>query len=187
MEEMQRANLPQKVIDRLLRLRTMYSYWVANPRLADKEIVSELKRRFGIGVSVAYEDVRLIKTCIGNLNRCTVDYYRWLFLQRCEEGFSLARQGPDPKAYAAVLSALGKYTRLDKDEENVPDYSLIVPQTFEMSADPEVSGFKRIPDLDEKIKRMEAKFIKELASPVDVEFEEVKPLKPVFANGTVRE
>lgn len=177
-EELTKARLPQKAIERMLRLRTMYGYWVANPRLADKEIVAELKRRYGIGPSVAYEDVRLIKVCIGNLNRCTSDYYRWLFTQRCEESFRMAREKGDAKAFAATLAALGKYTRLDKDEGNVPDYSLIVPQTFEISADPEVAGFKRIPNLDEKIKQMESRYIQEITAPAEAEFEEVKPLKP---------
>lgn len=157
-EEMTAARIPQPMQERIFRLRSMYTYWVGKPSLADKAIVDELVRRYHVSIRTAYDDVRLIKICLGNLNQMTQDYYRWLFLQRCEEGFKMAREKSDPNAYARVLSSLGKYTRLDREDDKTPDYSQIVPQQFEISADPEVAGFKRIPNLDEKIDKMLAKF-----------------------------
>ena len=157
-EEMNAAHIPAPMQERIFRLRAMYTYWVGKPSLADKAVVDELVRRYRVSVRTAYDDVRLIKLCLGNLNQMTQDYYRWLFLQRCEEGFAMARQKDDPNAFARVLASLGKYTRLDKDDDQTPDYSQIVPQQFEISADPEVAGYKRIPNLDEKIDKMLAKF-----------------------------
>lgn len=176
-EEMCQARLPAPVRVRLLRLRDMYTYWLQNPRMEEKAVVAEIKRRYRLGDSVAYDDVRLLKTCIGNLNQSTNEYYRWLFLQRCEEGFQMARDNQDAGAYARVLACLGKYTRLDKDDSKVPDYSVIVPQPFEMTSDPEASGFKRIPNVEEKARKLLDRFIRE-AEVQDVEPEEVKPLKP---------
>lgn len=79
------------------------------------------------------QDLALIKTCLGSLNQCSQDYLRWVFLQRCEEGFEMARKKDDPGAFAKVLSAYGKYSRLDREEGLAPDYSAIVPQVFEIS------------------------------------------------------
>lgn len=65
-EEMREAKLAPAVQARMLRLRELYAYWLQNPRLVDKDIVGELQKRHGIGVSQAYEDVRIIKICLGN-------------------------------------------------------------------------------------------------------------------------
>ncbi len=177
-EEMRRAKLPSPVRERILRLRDLYLYWLHFPKLRDKAIVQEAKRRYKIGDSMAYDDVRVVKSCLGTLNRATTDYYRWLFLERCEEGFQMARDNEDASAFAKVLAALGKYTQLDKDESRVPDYSLIVPQTFEITPDVSAAGFTPIPDLDKRVAKLEAKYIKAIAE--DAEPIEVKPLKPEF-------
>ena len=83
----------------------------------------------------------------------------------------MARTNNDPNAYARVLAAYGKYTKLDKEKHEGPDYSMIVPQTFEISGDPEVAGFKKIPNVEEKAKKMVARFIQE----ADYEIVEPKP------------
>lgn len=170
-EEMQAAKLPENVQQRMLRLRELYAYWLQNPRLADSDIVHELRERHGVGVTQAYEDVRLIKICLGNLNRLTKDYDRWLFRQRCEEGWQMAREADDPKAFASVTATYLKGTLLDKEDNIGPDYSLIVPQTFTISADPSVAGFKVVPGILEKAKRLEARYIQE-AEVVNEEFPE---------------
>ncbi len=177
-DEMKQANLPSHIQTRILRLRDIYLYWLHFPKLRDKAIVQETKRRYGIGDSMAYDDVRLIKTCLGTLNKATTDYYRWLFIERCEEGFQMARDNGDAGAFAKVLASLGKYTQLDKDESRVPDYSMIVPQPFEISPDVSVAGFKPIPNVEEKVKKMLTRYIKESAQ--EAEPIEVKPLKPEF-------
>ena len=73
----------------------------------------------------------------------------------------MARDCRDPNAFAKVLAAFGKYTKLDKEKHEGPDYSMIVPQTFEISGDPEVAGFKKIPNVEEKARRIVAEFIQE--------------------------
>lgn len=176
-EEMDEAGLAANVQARLLRLRDIYNYWLNNPQLRDSVIIDELKTRYNIGTTVAYEDLRLIKICLGNLNQCTTDYYRYVFLQRCEEAFEMARKKDDPKAFASALSAFGKYTKLDIPEGNVPDYSQIVPQQFEITADPEAAGFKRIPDLEKKVKKMLARYIQEAETPREADAIEITPIE----------
>lgn len=160
-EEMKQARLPEPVRERLFRLRDMYMYWLRTPKLTDGAVVQEIQRRYKLSTTVAYDDVRLIKTAIGNLNQASKEYYRWVFLQRAEEGFQMARQYHDPNAYSKVLASYGKYTGLDKEKHEGPDYSMIVPQTFEISGDPEVAGFKKIPNVEEKARKIVAEFIQE--------------------------
>ena len=160
-EEMKQARLPAPVRERLFRLRDMYMYWLRTPRLTDGAIAQEIQRRYKLSATVAYDDVRLIKTAIGNLNQASKEYHRWVFEQRAEEGFQMARTYHDPNAFAKMLASYGKYTGLDKEKHEGPDYSMIVPQTFEISGDPEVAGFKKIPNVEEKARKMVAEFIQE--------------------------
>ena len=73
----------------------------------------------------------------------------------------MARAKGDTKAFTSALNALGKYTRLDSDESTMPDYSQIVPQQLEITSDPSVAGFERIPNLKEKVHKMLNKYAAE--------------------------
>ena len=172
-EEMIEAKVPANVRTRILRLRDLYTFWLNTPALGDKVIVAELRKRYGVSLSTAYEDIRLIKICLGNLNQQTTDYYRWVFLQRVEEAFQMARLNNDARAFSAALACLGKYTKLDKDESERPDYSAITPQSFEITADAEVAGFKRIPNLEEKTRKLLEKYSIEVAKVDEFQYEEL--------------
>ena len=160
-EEMEEARLPMPVRTRLLRLRDMYAYWLRHPAYADKAIVAQLRLQYKVGFTQAYEDVRLLKICLGNLGQVTRQWCQFLFMQRCEEGFAMARASGDANAFAKVLSAFGKFTRLDHDEAIGPDYSQIVPQQFELTTDPAVAGFERIPNVQERVRLLFKRFKKE--------------------------
>src|SRR5574344_1512911 len=174
-EEMVKSGVPEPTRRRLMRLRAMYTLWLSDPRMGDKNVAHELMARYGIKQSVAYDDVRMLKVFIGNLNQGTEDWYRWLFIQRCEEGFKMARQNGDANAFARVLASLGKYTRLDKDKSEAPDYSQIVPQSFDITDNPEDAGYKRIPNLEERIKKITRSYVHDIE---DVSFESIKPIGP---------
>lgn len=172
-EEMQKAHVPIDVRQRLYRLRDMYSYWLRNPKQGDRHILAEIKRRNGIGDTQAYEDLRLLKLCLGNLQQMTRDWYQYLFIARCEEGFQMARDKGDAGAFAKLLASLGKFTRLDHEQLAGPDYSQIIPQQFELTSDPAVAGFQRIPNVLQLTQQLEKRFKKEIEN---IEFEEVRPL-----------
>ena len=169
-EEMNEANLSVNQRTRLLRLRDMYLYWLRHPSYSDKAIVSQLMMQYQISLSMAYEDVRLLKICLGNLGQVTRQWCQYVFMQRCEEGFAMARASGDANAFAKVLSALGKFTRLDHDEDIGPDYSQIIPQQFELTSDPSEAGFQRIPNVNEKIRVLFARYKKESEEAVYTEF-----------------
>lgn len=174
-DEMREARLPQPVQQRLLRLREQYAYWLRWPRLTDRDIVDELRRRHGLGLSQAYEDVRLIKVCLGALNQVTKDYDRWLFRQRLEEGYKMAREQQDAKAFASMLTAHGKFARLDQNEADAPAYSDIVPQSFEPVGDPTAAGIRPAKNWRERARALEQKFKREA---MDADYEEITEQEP---------
>ena len=73
----------------------------------------------------------------------------------------MAREKNDARAFAAVTAAYGQYTQFDKDENIGPDYSLIVPQTFVITADPAAPGIKVAPGLLERARKLERQYIQE--------------------------
>lgn len=173
-EEMKKARLTPTEQARLLRLRSTYSYWLANPRLAERDVAQFIRRTYNVGQSSAYNDLRLLKMLLGSLNSATTDFYRWQFIQRCDEGFRMARANQDASAYARVLAAYLKGTQLDKEKAQTIDYSIIVPQNMEFTGDPRESGLPYDPNAKAKAQEYLARWRKEMTEAPAVEFEELR-------------
>ena len=60
-----------------------------------------------------------------------------------------------------MTAAYSRGCQLDKDELQAPDYSVITPQTFVISADPGDAGFKRVPGIMEKARKLYAQYAQE--------------------------
>ena len=161
LKELEEAKLPAQQTARLMRLREAYAWWLQNPRAEDKDVIDILKNKYGMSYVMAYQDLQLVKICLGEMSRLTKDYDRYLFRRRCEEGWAMAREKNDARAFASVTAAYGKYTQLDKDENIGPDYSLIVPQTFVITSDPAAAGIKVAPGLLERARKLERQYIRE--------------------------
>ena len=157
-EDLQAAGLRSDTLERLMNVREMYYYWLRNPQLTDNVVAAQFRQRYGYAHSNAYILTNYLKILIGDTTKVTRAWYQHVFLQRCEEAFAMARANTDAKAFTAALTALGKYTRLDTEESRTPDYAQIVPQQLEITTDPSVAGFKRIPDLKEKVQKMLNKY-----------------------------
>lgn len=171
-DEMTAAHVPQLIQERLIRLRDMYNFWLQYPSLKDQEIVLELKKRYNLGKSAAYEDIRIIKYLLGDLNRATKDYHRFRFSQMISEAFDMGRRTRDARAMASAANFYGKYTQLDKDDERDLGYDKIVVQPFEPSNDPSILGIKPIPNIRQRIDQKIKQYMNEDIE--DVTFEEVE-------------
>ena len=157
-EDLQASGLSKQVVERILNVREMYYYWLRNPQLTDQVLAAQFRERYGYARSNAYILTNYLKILIGDTSRASRAWYQHLFIQRCEEAFAMARANNDSKAFTATLNCLGKYTRLGTEESRLPDYSQIVPQQLEITTDPSVAGFQRIPNLKEKVAKMLNKY-----------------------------
>lgn len=162
LEEMQAAGLTAAQRERLLRLRDIYQYWLENPLAPDSAVVSLFRERYGRGLTQTYEDIKVVRSLLGAIQQTTKDFLRWKFLQHLEEGFALAREQEDANAYARLLAVFAKGSNLDKEDVSRADYSQIVPQTFEITDNPEAVGMRRIPNLEEKVSAMLKKYAVEV-------------------------
>lgn len=71
-----------------------------------------------------------------------------------------------------AAASYAKYNRVDLEDEQTLPYELIVVQPFTATDDPTVLGIKPIPNIQQKISDMIAKYRAETLDIEDVEFEE---------------
>lgn len=170
-DKMIRSGVPEATINHIIRIRDVYTYWLQFPQKKDREIVGELMRRGNIQRSAAYEDLRLIKQLLGDLNKASKDYWRYRFLQMIERSYEVAENSGDARSMVAAADKLGKYMGLAEADEVDKGYDKIPIQIFAVTDNPEVIGLKRLPNARERIRDMKKKYWNE--DIVDVEAEEV--------------
>ena len=95
----------------------------------------------------------------GNVQLAGKNWYRYMVIEAAKEGIRIAREAKDPKGIAANADKIGKYTRSDKEDDDI-DRSAWEPPCFEPSDDVTLMGddFKPIPNLEEERKSFRALF-----------------------------
>lgn len=188
-DKMIRSGVPEATINHIIRIRDVYSYWLQFPQKKDREIVGELMRRGNIQRSAAYEDLRLIKQLLGDLNKVSKDYARYRFLQMVERAYEVAQNSGDARSMVAAADKLGKYMGLAEADEVDKGYDKIPVQIFAVTDNPEVIGLKRLPNARDQIKAMKQKYWNEEivdveAEEVDYDIDSIFHPKPINGNGT---
>lgn len=188
-DKMIRSGVPEATINHIIRIRDVYSYWLQFPQKKDREIVGELMRRGNIQRSAAYEDLRLIKQLLGDLNKVSKDYARYRFLQMVERAYEVAESSGDARSMVAAADKLGKYMGLAEADEVDKGYDKIPVQIFAVTDNPEVIGLKRLPNARDLIKAMKQKYWNEEivdveAEEVDYDIDSIFHPKPINGNGT---
>lgn len=160
---LQKSGLSAATVARIARLRAVYLYWKRFPSTSDKKIIDLLIQEGNVKRSVAYEDLAMLKVCLGALSEQTRAFHQYRLLCMVEETYAIAREKGDAASMAKAVSAYGKYTRLDKDDLSTPDYAQIVPQTFVPVSDPTVAGLKPIENLEERMAVLRQKYLADSA------------------------
>lgn len=186
-DRMQSAGLPEATIRHVERLRDVYNYWLAFPSKRDRDIVAELRQRYGIGDTVAREDLRLIKTLLGDFQRVSKEYIRYRVTQMCERAYEMAVASNNPREMIAAAKELSKAHKLGKDDERASVLDKLERIRLSFTDDPSVIGIPRMPDFRAKIKSMKEKYWTEATE--DVDFEEIDAdidsiFRPSLPNGT---
>ncbi len=148
-----------------------------DPVTPDKEIVAFLIGGCGgacdpVSQATAYRDIAAVKRLVGNIQLSSKNWYRHIIIEASKKGIKIAEEAKDPKGIAANADKIGKYTRADREDEDI-DRSSWQPPVFEPSDDITLLGdeFKPIPNLEEERKKFRELFRSE-RDIVDTEFEE---------------
>lgn len=167
-----RERYPQSVVDKVLRVREMYNWFIANPDGTDREFVNELVQRHDVSKVTAYSDLAVVKALLPLLAAASRDFHRWRFNEMIMNTYKMAQKRKDTKTMERAAASYAKYNRVDLEDEQVMPYEMIVVQPFTATSDPSVLGIKPIPNIQRKISDMIKKYRAETIDIEDVEFEE---------------
>lgn len=164
---------PPDVVNKVLRVREMYNWYISNPDATDREFVAELCQRHDIHRTTAYSDLGIVKSLLPMLSSASRDFHRWRTNEMLLATYKMAEKRKDTKTMERAASAYGNLNRVQLEDEQAMPYDMIVPQPFVATDDPRVLGIEPIPNLDKKISAMIQKYRAETIDIDDVEFEEV--------------
>lgn len=170
-DKMSAAGLPETTIRHIVRLRDIYSFWLSYPSKRDRDIVAELRSRYGIGDTVAREDLRLIKNLLGEFQKVSKDYMRYRVTMMLNRAYEKADAANNTRDMVAAAKALKEVHQLDKDDPRADILDKVVPIVLNFTDDPTVIGIQRMPDFRNRIKEVKNKYWLEQTE--DVEFEEI--------------
>ena len=167
-----REQYPHQIVDKVLRVREMYNWFISNPDGTDREFVSEVCQRHGIHRTTAYSDLAVVKSLLPMLGSASRDFHRWRTNEMLIATYKMAEKRKDSKTMERAATAYGKLNRVDLEDEQAMPYDMIVPQPFTATDDPRVLGIEPIPNIQDKISAMIQKYRAETIDIEDVEFEE---------------
>ena len=179
-EDVLRDKFPATSVERVLRLRALYNWVISNPDCKDKEFVDEAINRFAISKTLAYDDLKIIKSVLPHITEASRDYHRWKYNEMILETYQMAKKRKDTKTMERAATSYAKFNNVNvEDEQSVP-YDMIVVQPFTATDDPSVLGIKPIPNIDKKIAALIDKYRAESMDIDDIEFEDADIIDPEF-------
>ena len=171
-EDELRKMFPAASVERVLRLRELYNWVISNPDCKDKEFVDVAIGRFGISKTLAYDDLKIIKSVLPNITQASRDYHRWKYNEMILETYQMAKKRKDTKTMERAATSYAKFNNVNvEDEQSVP-YDMIVVQPFTATSDPSVLGIKPIPNIEKVISDMIEKYRAESLDIDDIEYED---------------
>lgn len=185
-DKMEAAGVPAATSRHILRLRDIYNYWLSFPSKRDRDIVAELRMRYGLSDTAARQDLRLVKELLGEFQKVSKDYMRYRVTMMLRRAYEKADAANNTRDMVAAAKALTDVHRLDKDDPRADILDKVVPIMLNFTDDPEVIGIRRMPDFRNRIKAVKEKYWIEQTP--EVEYEEVDAglddlFKPLSCNG----
>ena len=167
-----RLRYPDVIVDRVLRIREEYNWFLSNPEAKDRQFVENAVSRFSISKVLAYSDLAIVKAMLPHLSQASRDFHRYRYNEMILETFQMAKKRKDTKTMEKAASSYAKFNRVDLEDEQAVPYDLIVVQPFTATDDPSVLGIKPMPRLQERIQELLHKYQAENIDIEDIEFEE---------------
>ena len=143
---------PAETVQRLLRLREEYTWFMSNPDAKDRVFIGEVRSRFNLGVTQAYADLSVIKALLPTLSQASRDFHRYRFNEMILETYQMAKARKDTKTMEKAAASYAKFNRVDLEDEQ--------------------AGIKPIPNLQQKIDQMIKHYGAETIDIEDIDYEE---------------
>ena len=167
-----RDRYPQALVDKVLRVREMYNWFIANPDGTDREFVAEVCQWHDIHRTTAYSDLAVVKLLLPMLGSASRDFHRWRTNEMLIATYKMAEKRKDSKTMERAATVYGKLNRVDLEDEQAIPLDQILWQPFTATDDPRVLGIEPIPNIQSKIDAMIEKYRRETIDIEDAESEE---------------
>lgn len=177
--DMIRAGVPDIIQDRIMRLRNTFTQWVNNCYLQDKDVVQYLMRDCGVSQSTAYEDIRIVKQLLGDINAAKKSFHRWQFNENIKDLILRCREEGDHKTEERAIATYARYNQLEQPDEQDVQLDKIPIQPFDITTNPEVIGIEPIPNLNAHIMKMNKKFADDITTISDADYKEMNESEEV--------
>lgn len=140
------------------RVEAMFAKLLDDPTISEKSLRNFIVQEFGVNERTTYRDLALVKSLFGNFKKTSKEYYRHRVISVLEWAIEEAKNKKDYFGVIAAADKIGKYTRLDQNDIDEVPWEEIIPPSFEPTNDIEVLGFKRDPNIKDRIKKLMKKF-----------------------------
>lgn len=167
-----RGKYPPALAERVMRLREMYNYWLANPSMKDRQLRDAIMSRYQVSQSTAYSDIGIIHQLVPLLSQKSRDFHRARANEMFLETYAMAKARKDTKTMERTAASYARYNRVDMEDETSLPYDEIVKQPFCATLDVTVLGIKPIPDIYNHIDRLSKELSRDFADITDVEYED---------------
>lgn len=169
-QDLRSLPISKATVGRILRVREMYTRWMANPQLEEEEIRYFLEQ--SVGTTQALADMQVLKAIVGTLNQDVKAWHAYRFNKEIKRLYKKALSAKDLATAEKCLKDYAKYNRLDQNDTQLPDYSKITPGEMIFSTDPRDGGFEPIKNLTKEVERMRRKLMADAAE--DASYEEIE-------------
>ena len=131
--------LTAQELDLKHRLEVCVSRVMDSPMTTDAELVDIMKDGQPgmfrpVSQSQAYRTLHVIRSIVGNITLAGKQWQRYILVEAAKVTYQKAMDAGDFKGAAAALDKIGKYQRLDKDDETA-DWSSMSPPVLEPTDD----------------------------------------------------
>lgn len=163
--------IPEPEKEHLERLKAIFARWLENPLVTATMMRDYITTQFHVGKVQAYNDIAMVKACFGNARAADKEFQRHRANHLLEQAATAAMAGDDKqaKALTKIAEMVVKANRLDEPEGEQYQWEEIVPKDESFSVDPAVIGIAKVPGIEEKARKLLARYNAEVDADAEME------------------
>jgi hypothetical protein len=170
------TNFTEDELEQLKRYRFAFTLCLDEPSLTDVKLREYLMSNFGLSQSQAYRDIGNIKILLPSIRNVGREWTRYIVNEELKKVIEEAKEITGSGGlYMRILAIdkLGKYNKLNKEDEIDINWDEIIPTPIEPTNDVSTLNVKPLANKEEEIKKLYEKYSADIEIE-DVDFEEVK-------------
>lgn len=170
-DDLDKLDATEKEKKQILIYRYLLTLRLEKPYVTNAQLAKSLKSHFDVSsVGQAYRYIGHVELLVGNIRSSEKAWIRYTVVETLKEAIQRAKAADDIKAMVAAADKLGKYTRLDKEDQEPLPWEEIKPQPVEFVTDPSVLGIEHVENPRALVEKVRKKYMDE----IEVEYTEAK-------------